>query len=61
MFDARAKKMKQLFFTFLKLYLSIITVIGKKFKKFQKPIEKNIYNIDRLAEKKLGQWKTNDR
>jgi hypothetical protein len=54
-FDARAKKMKQLFFTFLKLYLSIITVIGKKFKKFQKPIEKNIYNIDRLAEKKLGQ------
>ncbi|GGP06300.1 hypothetical protein GCM10010992_25960 [Cloacibacterium rupense] len=50
LFDARAKKIKQLFFAFLKLYLSIITIIGKRnfkeiLKKFLIPIKKNLFPI----------------
>ncbi|MFT3919995.1 DDE-type integrase/transposase/recombinase [Cloacibacterium sp.] len=43
LFDARAKKIKQLFFAFLKLYLSIITIIGKT----------NIQEILKINRKKL--------
>ena len=50
LFDARAKKIKQLFFAFLKLYLSIITIIGKR--NFQEILKTNrkklIPNIDNL-------------
>lgn len=46
LFDARAKKMKQLFFAFLKLYLSIITIIGKtNFQEILKTNRKNLFPI----------------
>ena len=48
LFDVRAKKMKRLFFAFLKLYLSIITIIGKRnFKEILKTNRKKLIpNID---------------
>ena len=46
LFDARAKKMKRLFFAFLKLYLSIITIIGKtNFQEILKTNRKNLFPI----------------